>query len=136
MTSAAVRREFNPRPLQSGTWIRMKGLHFVSRRRGGGDYLCRWCQSCFLEGLFTLMGGVFGEFRCYSVDPRGVNSSVRPPLKGQNVRSVALPRPRRWKDPPSSSMSGKSSSACVRLRCSQRVHCRRVWFGAVCVTDG
>lgn len=55
-----------------------------------GDYLCHWCQSCFLEGLFTLMGGVFGEFCCYSVDPRGANSSLRPPLKGRNVRSVAL----------------------------------------------
>lgn len=36
MTSATVRREFNPRPLQSGTWIKMKGLHFVPQRQGGG----------------------------------------------------------------------------------------------------
>lgn len=117
MTSASVRREFNPRPPQSGTWIGMKGRHFVPRRQAGiggvgwGDYLCHWCQSCLLEGLFTLMGGVFGDSCSYSVDPRGVNSSLRPPLRGQNVRSVVLPCPRRWKDPLSSSMSGKE---CVR----------------------
>lgn len=75
-----VLRESHPRLLESGTWMVMKGLHYLSHRQGG--YLCHCCLSCFLEGLFVMAGGFvcvffFLLFHSSTIDPpRGKFISV------------------------------------------------------------